>query len=171
MRPSRFPRAQNPLSLPYQTPATQATQKSEKKNQQNGGRISQEALRVPIPLQWGRFLRGGLNSGRPANRFGMNAKLLRGVVSLISTPNDDLNTAFHNVVSLRRSCRNNAPPRSSREKLQLDSVVSLRVKSLLLTRKEYAICKSPPQIEAYSLGTRSVKRYFSAISDRNETEI
>ena len=142
-----------------------------KKNQQNGGRISQEALRVPIPLQWGRFLRGGLISGRPANRFGMNAKLLRGVVSLISTPNDDLNTAFHIVVSLRRSCRNNAPPRSSREKLQLDSVVSLRVKSLSLTRKEYAICRSPPQIEAYSPGTRSLKIYLSATSDRNEIEI
>ena len=101
----------------------------------------------------------------------MNAKLLRGVVSLISTPNEDLNTAFHNVVSLRGSCRNNALPRSSREKLQLDSVVSLRVKSPSLTRKEYAICRSPPQIEAYSPGTRSLKIYLSAISDRNETEI
>ena len=79
-------------------------------------------------------------------------------------------TAFHNVVSLRGSSRT-ALPRSSREKLQLDSVVSLRVKSLSLTRKEYAIYTSPPQIEAYSLGTRSVKRYLSAISDRNETEI
>ena len=111
MRPSRFPRAQNPLSLPFQTPATRATQKSEKKNQQNGGRISQEALRVPIPLQWGRFLRGGLISGRPANRFGMNAKLLRGVVSLISTPNDDLNTAFYDRCSKpARELQKQCPP-------------------------------------------------------------
>ena len=26
---------------------------------QNGGRNSQEALRAPLPLHWGRFLRGG----------------------------------------------------------------------------------------------------------------
>ena len=29
-RPSRFPRAQNPLSLPFQAPATQATKRIEK---------------------------------------------------------------------------------------------------------------------------------------------
>ena len=30
---------------------------------QNGGRLIQKALRVPLPLQWSRFLRGGDGSG------------------------------------------------------------------------------------------------------------
>ena len=29
------------------------------RKRQNNGRSSQKALRVPFPLQWGRFLRGG----------------------------------------------------------------------------------------------------------------
>lgn len=44
-------------------------------------------------------------------------------------------------------------------------------KESFLTRKEYAICRSPPQIEAYSVGTRSVRRDLNAISDRKKTEI
>ena len=40
----------------------------------------------------------------------------------------------------------------------------------LLTRKEYTICRSPPQIEAYSLGIRPVRRDLNVISHRNKTE-
>ena len=56
---------------------------------QNGGRLSQKALGVPLPLQRSRFLRA--ISGRLGNRFGSpfwkNPKLLRGVIGPISTPN------------------------------------------------------------------------------------
>ena len=46
-----------------------------------------------------------------------NTKLLRGVISPISTRNNYLNTVFDEVVSLCESCRNNALPRSPRENL------------------------------------------------------
>ena len=56
-----------------------------------------------------------------ANRFGRelgtNTKLMHGVIDSISTPNDYLNTAFDDVVSLCRSCRKNALPRSAQERL------------------------------------------------------
>ena len=115
---------------------------------QNGGRLSQKALGVPLPLQRSRFLRA--ISGRLANRFGSrfwkNPKLLRGVFGPISTPNDYLNTVFNEVVSqLPGSCENNALSRSPREKLQLVAVLSLRVKCLVLsTRKEYMLFKDRP---------------------------
>ena len=82
---------------------------------QNGGRNFQEALRIPFPLQWGRFLRGGDGylSGRQANRlrsrFGTNAKLLYGVIGPISGRNDYLNAVFDDAVSLRGSCRIKRP--------------------------------------------------------------
>ena len=46
-----------------------------------------------------------------------NTKLLRGVISPISTRNNYLNTVFDEVVSLCESCRNNALPWSPRENL------------------------------------------------------
>ena len=46
-----------------------------------------------------------------------NTKLLRGVISSISTRNNYLNTVFDEVVSLCESCRNNALPRSPGENL------------------------------------------------------
>ena len=92
--------------------------------------------------------RGRVISGRLANtyasRFGKNTKLLRGVIGLTSIPNDYLYTVFDDVVSLCGSRSNNALPWSPREKLQL----FLRVKS---PAQEYAICRSPCQIETYSL--------------------
>ena len=63
---------------------------------------------------------------------------MRGFVGLISTPNDDLNTVFYDVVSLRGSC-----PRSSLEELRLDSIVSLRVKSLSLQEKNMLFVDHP----------------------------
>ena len=96
---------------------------------QNGGRLSQNALGVPLPLQRSRFLRAIL--GRLANRFGSrfwkNPKLLRGVIGPISTPNDYLNTVFNDidVISLCESCRNNAhgPHRKSLNLLQFSPCV------------------------------------------------
>ena len=44
-------------------------------------------------------------------------------------------------------------------------------KESFLTRKEYAICRSPPQREAYSVGTRSVRGDLNVTSDRKKTEI
>ena len=50
VRPSHFPRAQNPPFPSLSNACHAGYTKIWKKNQQNGGRISQEALRVPIPL-------------------------------------------------------------------------------------------------------------------------
>ena len=62
--------------------------------------------------------RGRVISGHLAKWFGTNTKLLREVIKPISTPNNYLNTAFKSTsVSLCGSCRNNAIPRSPREKL------------------------------------------------------
>ena len=93
--------------------------------------------------------RGRVISGRLANRFGSpfgtNTKLLRGVIGSVSTPNDYLNTVFDDVVSLPGSCGNYALSRSPRVKLQLVAVLSLRVKSLVLsTRKEYTLFADRP---------------------------
>ena len=118
---------------------------------QNGGRLSQKALGVPLPLQRSRFLRA--ISGRLANRFGSrfwkNPKLLRGVIGPISTPNDYLNTVFNDidVISLCESCRNNShgPHRKSLNLLQFSPCV-------WKVFPEYVTCRSPSQIETYSLG-------------------
>ena len=96
----------------------------------NGTRLTQKTLRVPLPLQWGQFLRGGeVSLGRLANRFGSRfgtyTKLLGGVIGPISAPNDYQNTVFDDVLSMFGSCRNNALSRSPREKLQLFAILSL----------------------------------------------
>ena len=119
---------------------------------QNGGRLSQKALGVPLPLQRSRFLRA--ISGRLANRFGSrfwkNPKLLRGVTGPISTPNDYLNTVFNDidVITLCESCRNNAhgPHRKSLNLLQFSPCVWKVFPEYVIT------CRSPSQIETYSLG-------------------
>ena len=110
-----------------------------------------EGVGVPLPLQRSRFLRA--ISGRLANRFGSrfwkNPKLLRGVIGPISTPNDYLNTVFNDidVISLCESCRNNAhgPDRKSLNLLQFSPCV-------WKVFPEYVTCRSPSQIETYSLG-------------------
>ena len=85
-----------------------ATPNQEKKKEEKCGQSSQKALRVPSPLQWGRFLRGGNGSFQIVwrtdfigSRFGTNTKLSRAVTGPISTRNDYLNTVFDDVVSLR----------------------------------------------------------------------
>ena len=117
-----------------------------KKNRQNGGRLTQTAhVSRPLLLQWGPTFtgRGRVTSVRLASRFGTrfetNTKLLRGVIRPISTPNDYLNTVFDDVVSLCRSCRNNALPRSPREKLRLFAILSLREQKLSLQKRNMLI--------------------------------
>ena len=118
---------------------------------QNGGRLSQKALAVPLPLQRSRFLRAisGRLGNRFESRFWKNPKLLRGVIGPISTPNDYLNTVFNDidVISLCESCRNNAhgPHRKSLNLLQFSPCV-------WKVFPEYVTCRSPSQIETYSLG-------------------
>ena len=99
-----------------------------------------KALLVPFPSMGLIFAeRGQVISGCLANRLESrlekNTKLLRGIVGPISTPNDYLNTVFDEVVSLRKSCRYYALPRSPREKLQFVTIPFRRVKSLSLPEK------------------------------------
>ena len=110
-----------------------------------------EGVGCPTLSSKGRFLRA--ISGRLANRFGSrfwkNPKLLRGVLGPISTPNDYLNTVFNDidVITLCESCRNNAhgPHRKSLNLLQFSPCV-------WKVFPEYVTCRSPSQIETYSLG-------------------
>ena len=101
-------------------------------------------------------VRGRVISGCLANRFenfpiSNEHKILAwSYWPYISTPNDYLNTVFDDAVSLRGSWRNNALPRSPREKLQLVVIFSLRVKSPSL--QERVVCRSPRQLKIYSLG-------------------
>ena len=74
----------------------------------------------------------GCLTNRFGSRFGTSTKLFRGVIGPISTPNDSLNAVFDDIISLCGSCRNNALPRSPREKLQLVAILSLRVIGLSL---------------------------------------
>ena len=97
-----------------------------------------ECFACPTPLSMRPIFVGRrrVTSGRLANRFksrfGTNTKLLRGVIGPISKLKVHLNTA-----SLRGSCRNNALPRSPREKLQLVRclILSMGVKSLSLQER------------------------------------
>ena len=69
----------------------------------------QENFVCPTLASWGWFLCGG--EGHLANRlgswFGMNTKLLRGVIGPIFSLNDYLNTVFDNVVGLQWQLQNN----------------------------------------------------------------
>ena len=112
------------------------------KKRQNGGRLTQKArVSRPLPLQWGPTFtgRGRVISVCVANRFGTrfgtNTKLLQGVIRPISAPNDCRKKVFDEVVSLCRSCRNNALPQSPQEKLQLGAILSLPETSLFLQER------------------------------------
>ena len=78
-------------------------------------------------------------ANRFGTRFGTNTKLSHGVIRPISTPNDYLNKVFDDLVSLCGSCRNNALPRSAREKLQLVAILSLRETRLSLQERNMRI--------------------------------
>ena len=101
---------------------------------QNVGGISQKALGVHFPINSADFSGEGTGHFKSSGEqiwksIGTNTELVRGVIGPISSPNDDLNIVFDDVVSLRGSCRNNSLPRSPREKLQLVRILSLRVKA------------------------------------------
>ena len=95
------------------------------KKRRNSGQNSQKALGIPLPFQWGQlrlvwylndftdpihanvnvnFAGRGPDQGCLVNRFGswfgMNAKLLHGVIDPLSMLNDYVNTVFNVVVSL-----------------------------------------------------------------------
>ena len=80
----------------------------------------------------GTGISGRCLTNRFGSRFGTSTKLFRAVIGPISTPNDSLNAVFDDIISLCGSCRNNALPRSPREKLQLVAILSLRVTGLSL---------------------------------------
>ena len=120
------------------------------KKRQNGGRLTQKArvswptLPPPPPhFNGGRLLRGGegsqIWSGEQIWNSIWNTKLSQGVIRPISTPNDYLNKVFDDVVSLCGSCRNNALPRSAREKLQLVAILSLLETRLSLQERNMRI--------------------------------
>ena len=94
----------------------------------------------------------GCLTNRFGSRFGTSTKLFRGVIGPISTPNDDLNAVFDDIISLCGSCINNALPRSPREKLQFIAIFlpACACDRSLLTIKEYAICRSPHQTGTYT---------------------
>ena len=110
---------------------------------QNGGRNSQKALHVPFLLQWGRFLQGGVKSLQVRTDLEADLKRTQNycmeyVIGPISTLNDYPNTVFNDIVSLCRSCRNNALPQSLREKLLTCCNFLPACEKSFLTRKEYA---------------------------------
>ena len=97
----------------------------------------------------------------------MNTKFLCGVIGPIFKPNDDLNTVFYDVVSLRKELQNSPPPPptgSPQEKLQLVAILSPCVWKVFPYNKGiyrvYAICRLLHEIETYSL----------AMSNRNIAE-
>ena len=91
-------------------------------------------------------------------------KLLRGVTGPISKPNYFLNTqseiAKYSIRMRYLACAWAAETTASDgphgKSVRLVTILSLRVKSLLflqdMTRKQYAICRSPREIETYSPG-------------------
>ena len=117
--------------------------------------------------------RGWVISGRLARRFGSrygtNAKSLRGVIGPISTPNDYLTTVLNDAWELQKHFPPTTVPMVKALTCcnSLPSAVPSCEKSFL-TRKEYAICRSPRQIES-NIFTCIVGRTLNAISDRNKT--
>ena len=84
-------------------------------------------------------------------------KLLCGVIGAISTPNDNLNTVFDDVVSLCRSCRNNALAQLVWDKLKLVAIFSL-----------WCMWNTTPSNK--NTFTWIVRRALNAIINRNKTE-
>ena len=113
-----------------------------------------EGLRVPFPLQWGRFLLRGDGSFQVVwrtnlgGRFGTTTKLWPGVTGRICARNGYLNTVFDDVVSLQKKC----PPTVPAEKALTCCNSLSACEKAFLTRKEYAIYRSSRQIETCSLG-------------------
>ena len=143
--------------LPVSATPNQEMGRNCDKKRQNGGWISQKALRVQLRLNGADICGEGTGHFRSSGeqKWKLNwseQKKLRGVIAPISTPNDYLETVVDDVVSPRWS-KKKCPPTVPSEKLQLDGILSLRVKSFLTRLQERnAICRSPRQIETYSLG-------------------
>ena len=146
------------IGLPVGATPTQEVPSVYVEKLQNGGRNSQKALTVPFPLECGRFLQGGDWPFQIVWRTDLEVEVERThwVIAWAYWPyifqDDYLNTVFDEVLSLRGSCRNNALPRShgkSFEELHLSLSVPKR---LSLQDRNNAICRSPRQIETYSLG-------------------
>ena len=112
---------------------------------QKGGRLNQRALRVPL----GSFqdvLRKDLEVDlqRTQNYWvELFALYLRRMIVEIQFS--------MNFISLSGSSRNNALPRSHGKTSTCCNSLPVCKKSFL-SRKEYPVCRSPPQIETYSLG-------------------
>ena len=84
-------------------------------NRQNGWRNTLRALRVPFPLQWGRFLRGG--DGEQIWKSVLK-RTQNYCVDLLALYLRQMLIKIHysnKVVNLRGSCRNNALPRPHRK--------------------------------------------------------
>ena len=114
--------------------------------------------------------RGWVISSRLAKRFGSrygtNAKSLRGFIGPISTPNDYLTTQW--CVGAEETFPSHGPHGKSFNLLQFSPFPVPSCEKSFLSRKEYAICRSPRQIES-NIFTCIVGRTLNAISDRNKT--
>ena len=111
--------------------SVEKTKKNKKADRSPRGRYVSHFYRADF-FGEGTGISGRCLTNRFGNRFGTSTKLFRGVIGPISTPNDSLNAVFDDIISLCGSCRNNALPRSPREKLQLVAILSLRVIGLSL---------------------------------------
>ena len=116
---------------------------------QNGGQLTQKALRVPFPLQWGRYLRGGDRSFQVVWRTDLEVNLER-----TQHYYTDLLALYlpRMIISIQYSmmllacvgvAKTMPPPRSPREKLQLVAILSLRVNSLSLQERNMLFVDRP----------------------------
>ena len=88
------------------------------------------------PFSWAAFGEGtGPFEVVWRSRYGTNTKFLREVIGPISASNDYRIKVFDNVVYLCGSCRNDALPRSPREKLVV--ILSLQERNMLFVDRPF----------------------------------
>ena len=105
-----------------------------------------------------------------------HTKLLRGVISPISTPNSSLNTVFDDVVSLCESRQKQCPPTVSTGKALTCCNSLAACEKTFLTRKEYACYLSrgqrvnlPPLWLATKISTNANYTYSSFSEIKNNS--
>ena len=135
---SRLMANRSSIGLPVRATPNQEITFVYVKKRQNGGRNCHKALRVPFPLQWGRFCGEGKDYFRSSGEhiwksFWNGHKIIAWSYWLY------IYAEWLSKYIVQSPMRTNAEPmpfpRSPREKLQLVAVLSLQVKSLSLRER------------------------------------
>ena len=146
---------------------------NKRQNRQNGGRNSPKALRVPFPLNGADFCGEGMghfkSSGEKIWKSIWNeCKIIAWIYWPYIYAEWLSNYSTQWCVGAEETFPSHGPHGKSFNLLQFSPFPVPSCEKSVLSRKEYAICRSPRQIES-NIFTCIVGRTLNAISDRNKT--